>query len=65
MAFGRGPHTCVGNLFTQVTLQALIKSVLKRSTPLRLASEPVRRRTATMRYLDTLPVTFRTEEATG
>ncbi|MCX5201132.1 cytochrome P450 [Streptomyces sp. NBC_00237] len=64
MAFGRGPHTCVGNLFTQVTLQALIKSVLRRSTPLRLAAEPVRRRTATMRYLDTLPVTFSAENPT-
>jgi cytochrome P450 len=58
MAFGRGPHTCVGNLFTQVTLQALIKGILRRSTRLRLVGEPLRQRTATMRYLATLPVTF-------
>lgn len=58
MAFGRGPHTCVGNLFTQQVLQALLKSVLNSPSRLRLAGEPRRRRTATMRYLDTLPVTF-------
>jgi cytochrome P450 len=58
MAFGRGPHTCVGNLFTQQVLQALLKSLIDVGRPLRLAGTPRRRRTATMRYLDTLPVTF-------
>lgn len=58
MAFGRGPHTCVGNLFTQRVLQALLKSLLDVGRPLALAGTPRRRRTATMRYLDTLPVAF-------
>jgi cytochrome P450 len=58
LAFGRGPHTCIGNLFTKMTLQALIKAVQRRSAPLRLAATPRRHRTATMRYLATLPVTF-------
>ncbi|MFJ2808109.1 cytochrome P450 [Kitasatospora sp. NPDC087271] len=64
MAFGRGPHTCVGNLFTQVTLQALIKAILRRPTRLRMAGEPLRQRTATMRYLATLPVAFQAAAAT-
>ncbi|WP_370080190.1 cytochrome P450 [Streptacidiphilus sp. MAP12-16] len=63
MAFGRGPHTCVGNLFTQVTLQALIRAVLRRPTAMRQAGEPLRQRTATMRYLATLPVSFQTADA--
>ncbi|GAB3430624.1 cytochrome P450 [Flindersiella endophytica] len=63
LAFGRGPHTCIGNLFTKMTLQALIKAVQRRSAPLRPAATPRRHRTATMRYLATLPVTFQTADS--
>jgi cytochrome P450 len=57
MSFGRGPHACVGNLFTRAILQMLIDALLEHPEP-RLVEPPVRKPTATVRYLATLPVSF-------
>ncbi|MEU1331975.1 cytochrome P450 [Streptomyces sp. NPDC005865] len=58
LGFGWGPHACLGQLFGEIAVSALVRGLVDASRPLRLAGEPVRRRTATVRSLSYLPVTF-------
>ncbi|UQA61793.1 cytochrome P450 [Polyangium aurulentum] len=59
LAFGWGPHACLGAMFGRIALRELIVGLLATPAPLRLAGTPTRRRTATVRSMDVLPVTFR------
>ncbi|GIF01352.1 cytochrome P450 [Paractinoplanes rishiriensis] len=59
LGFGWGPHSCVGALFGRIAIRELIVGLHAAPTTLRLAGEPTRRRTATVRCIDVLPVTFR------
>lgn len=59
LGYGWGTHSCIGTAPAQTALRALVASLLERSTPLRAAGSPRRRRTATMRAFDALPATFR------
>ncbi len=59
LGFGWGPHSCIGTVLAQIALRALVASLLAWPNPLRKTAVPRRRNTATMRSLDTLPVTFR------
>ncbi|WP_235213441.1 cytochrome P450 [Amycolatopsis sp. MJM2582] len=59
LGFGWGPHACLGASFGQVAVKEIIRGLLAAPGPLRLAGVPTRRRTATVRSLDVLPVTFR------
>lgn len=56
--FGWGTHSCIGTLLAQMVLRALVSGLAIRRARLRLAAPPVRRRTATMRSLDVLPVSI-------
>lgn len=59
LGFGWGPHACLGTIFGQLAVKQLVLGLLDADAPLRLAGTPERRRTATVRSLDRLPVTFR------
>jgi len=59
LGFGWGTHSCIGTVAAQAALRALISSVQEQSGALRAAGTAQRRRTATMRTFDRLPVTFR------
>ncbi|MEW1750682.1 cytochrome P450 [Streptomyces angustmyceticus] len=59
LGFGWGPHACLGTMFGQLAVKQLVIGLLNVPAPLKLAGTPVRRRTATVRSLDVLPVTFR------
>jgi cytochrome P450 len=59
LGFGWGPHACLGQLFGELSVAALVAGLLQAPRPLRLAGEPTRRTTATVRSLARLPVTFR------
>lgn len=59
LGFGWGPHACLGTLFGQLAVKQLVLGLLDAPEPLKLAGDPVRRGTATVRSLDVLPVTFR------
>ncbi|MFI9407648.1 cytochrome P450 [Nocardia sp. NPDC052316] len=58
LSFGRGPHSCIGNLFTKIVLQALIRTLLRHPSTLQLVGSPIRKPTATVRSLAELPVRF-------
>jgi cytochrome P450 len=57
LAFGWGAHGCLGTAFGRVAVRELILC-LTEAPRLRLAGTPVRRATATVRSLDSLPVSF-------
>ncbi|WP_418152713.1 cytochrome P450 [Actinoalloteichus caeruleus] len=59
LGYGWGTHSCIGTLPAQAALRALVASLADHPTPLRATGTPRRRRTATMRVFDVLPVTFR------
>lgn len=59
LGYGWGTHSCIGTVPAQAALRAVVASLLDHPTPLRAAGPPRRRRTATMRVFDVLPVTFR------
>jgi cytochrome P450 len=58
LAFGWGPHSCVGSLFGQLALGELTRALHDAPARLRPAGEPTRLRTATIRSYISLPVTF-------
>lgn len=60
LGYGWGTHSCIGTVTAQAALRALVAGLADHPTPLRAAGPPRRRRTATMRVFDVLPVTFRT-----
>jgi cytochrome P450 len=58
LAFGWGPHSCVGSLFGQLALRELIGALHDAPTPLRMTGTPVPLPTITVRSFGSLPVTF-------
>lgn len=58
LGYGWGTHSCIGTVLAQMTLRALVSSLLEHSAPLRPAGPVRRRRTATMRTFDVLPASF-------
>ncbi|HEX7306749.1 cytochrome P450 [Lentzea sp.] len=58
LSFGWGAHGCLGVAFGRIAVRELVLC-LTQSPPLELAGTPVRRATATVRSLDSLPVAFR------
>jgi cytochrome P450 len=58
LAFGWGPHSCVGSLFGQLALGELVRALHDAPAQLRPAGEPMRLRTTTVRSYISLPVTF-------
>ncbi|MEU9891846.1 cytochrome P450 [Sphaerisporangium sp. NPDC051011] len=59
LGYGWGPHSCIGTTVAQVGLHALVAALNGSLARLVAAGEGVRRRTATMRAFDTLPVVLR------
>ena len=57
LAFGLGTHFCPGAQLSRLEARAAIPALLRRFPHLRLAGDPVRRPTAVLRGLETLPVT--------
>lgn len=58
LGFGWGTHSCIGTTAAQAALRALVASLTRCPVPLRAAGEARRRRTATMRVFESLPVAF-------
>ncbi|WKX68676.1 cytochrome P450 [Streptomyces sp. XD-27] len=58
LAFGWGAHACVGAVFGRLAIRELVRCLLRAPRPLRPAGTPVRRRTATVRSMELLPVAF-------
>ncbi|WP_329561375.1 cytochrome P450 [Kitasatospora sp. NBC_01266] len=58
LGFGWGTHACVGAMFGRVAVRELIVCLLAAPQRLRLAGEPTRRPTATVRSPGLFPVTF-------
>jgi cytochrome P450 len=58
LGFGWGPHACLGTIFGQIAVREVIVGLLAAPSALRLAGTPTRRRTATVRTIGVLPVTF-------
>lgn len=56
LGYGWGPHSCIGTTVAQAGLRALATALNGHPARLSAAGEGVRRRTATMRAFDTLPV---------
>ncbi|SOB86012.1 cytochrome P450 [Streptomyces sp. 1331.2] len=54
-----GTHACIGRAVAQGLLEDLVTAVVSLPRPLTLAAAPVRRPTATLRGLSSLPVTVR------
>ncbi|MGV4891993.1 cytochrome P450 [Streptomyces viridosporus] len=58
LGYGWGTHACLGTIVAQRILVALVDVLADQPGPLRPAGPPLRRRTATMRAFDQLPVTL-------
>ena len=56
LSFGRGVHVCLGAPLTRVEAQVAIGELVRRFPRLRLAGEPVRGQTITVRGLTSLPL---------
>lgn len=56
LGFGSGPHACFGSEFGKLSVTAMVNALGDEGVRLRLAAEPTRRTTATVRSLDILPV---------
>ncbi|MEQ1871695.1 MAG: cytochrome P450 [Vicinamibacterales bacterium] len=59
LGFGWGPHACLGALLGQQSLAEYVSCLANLERPLELAGTPRRRRTATLRCLEYLPVRVR------
>jgi cytochrome P450 len=57
LGFGFGVHSCLGTELARVVLQEMVAGLMD-EPELRLVGTPVRFRTATLRWLKALPVTF-------
>ncbi|MYW67209.1 cytochrome P450 [Streptomyces sp. SID8379] len=58
LGFGWGPHACLGARFGNVAIQEIIRCLLGTPATLEMVDQPVRRATATVRSMDSLPVRF-------
>jgi cytochrome P450 len=56
LGFGSGPHACFGSEFGKLSISAMIDALNEEGLRPRLADEPTRRATATVRSIDVLPV---------
>lgn len=56
LAFGQGPHYCVGAPLARLEAQEALSAILRRAGELRLGEEPVWRPNPALRGLATLPV---------
>jgi cytochrome P450 len=56
LAFGRGIHSCLGAQLARMQGQVVIGALVQRFPRLRLAGQPERRRTVTLRGLSRLPL---------
>ncbi|WP_369275972.1 cytochrome P450 [Streptomyces sp. R11] len=59
LGFGWGPHVCIGAELALVWLREFIDCLHSWPDHLTMAAEPAYKHTATLRHLDTLPVSFR------
>ena len=59
LGFGWGPHVCIGARFTQLVLRAMVHALRNWPQELTMAGESAHWPSATVRYLRSLPVTFR------
>jgi cytochrome P450 len=58
IAFGFGPHTCLGAHLARLEVRALLAHVLAKVARVRLEGEPVRTRNPLLRGFQTLPVSI-------
>lgn len=65
LAFGTGPHVCIGAGLARMELHALLKALLTRMPDLRPSEEPQWLRSIWFNAITRLPVTFSPEPATG
>ncbi|MGH3761344.1 cytochrome P450 [Actinophytocola sp.] len=56
LGFGSGPHACFGSEFGKLSVSAVISALNDEGMRLRVAAQPTRRTTATVRSMDVLPV---------
>lgn len=56
LAFGGGPHFCLGAALARLESEIAITALVQRFPTMELADEPTRRPTVTIRGLDTLPI---------
>ena len=56
LAFGAGPHFCLGAPLARMETQVAVDSIVRRWPRMELAGEPVRRNTTIVRGLSSLPV---------
>ena len=65
LGYGWGTHACIGTTPAQAAIRAVVSSLLDQPNTLRPAGRPTRRRTATMRAFESLPVSFRRRPGVG
>lgn len=65
LAFGWGPHACIGTLLAKSVLRALITSLLELPAPPRMTGPARRQPRATMRYPAEIPITIQRSPSDG
>lgn len=63
LAFGTGPHVCIGAGLARMELHALLKELVTRTPDLRISEEPQWLRSIWFNAITRLPVTFTPEQA--
>ncbi|MDP1630443.1 MAG: cytochrome P450 [Caulobacter sp.] len=63
LAFGTGPHVCIGAGLARMQLQALLKQIVTRIPDLQVAGEPQWLRSIWFNAITRLPITFTPETA--
>lgn len=58
LAFGTGPHVCIGARLAKMQLRALLKEVVTQMPDIRLAGEPEWLRSVWFNAIIRMPVTF-------
>jgi cytochrome P450 len=58
IAFGRGPHVCMGHQLARMEMRALLAELLRRTTHIELAGRPRRVQSAFITGVSRLPVRF-------
>jgi len=59
IAFGHGPHACIGSVLTEMEAQIALGTLVRRAPALELPGEPVFKRAFAMRGFSTMPVRVR------
>jgi cholest-4-en-3-one 26-monooxygenase len=63
LAFGTGPHVCIGARLARMELQALLKQILARMPDFEISGEPQWLRSIWFNAITQLPITFKAEPA--